>query len=44
MEKEKMISEDQHFKGKEQLQELTDKYIGQVDEIAKKKQAEIMEV
>jgi ribosome recycling factor len=44
MEKEKMISEDQHFKGKELLQELTDKYIAQADQIAKAKEAEIMEV
>jgi ribosome recycling factor len=44
MEEEKMISEDQHFKGKEMLQELTDKYIAQVDQIAKAKEAEIMEV
>ncbi|MGE5138318.1 MAG: ribosome recycling factor, partial [Rudaea sp.] len=27
LEKEKMISEDQHFRGKDMLQELTDKYI-----------------
>jgi ribosome recycling factor len=44
LEKEKMISEDQHFKGKEMLQEVTDKYIVQADEIGKKKEAEIMEV
>ncbi len=44
MEKEKMISEDQHFKGKEVLQELVDKYIDQVDQVAKTKEAEIMEV
>ena len=44
MEKEKMISEDQHFKGKDLLQELTDKFIAQVDQIAKAKEAEIMEV
>ncbi len=44
LEEEKMISEDQHFKGKELLQEVTDKYIAQADEIAKKKEAEIMEV
>lgn len=44
MEKEKLISEDQHFKGKEILQELTDKYIAQVDQIAKAKEAEIMQV
>ncbi len=44
LEKEKMISEDQHFKGKDLLQEVTDKYIAQADEIGKKKEAEIMEV
>ena len=44
MEKEKMISEDQHFKGKDLLQELTDKFIAQVDQIATTKEAEIMEV
>ncbi len=44
MEKEKMISEDQHFRGKEVLQELVDKYIAQVDQVAKTKEAEIMEV
>lgn len=44
MEKEKLISEDQHFKGKEMLQELIDKYTTKVDEVAKGKEAEIMEV
>lgn len=44
MEKEKMISEDQHFKGKDLLQEVTDRSITQVDQIAKAKEAEIMEV
>ncbi len=44
LEKEKMISEDQQFKGKELLQELTDKYIGVVDQVAQLKEAEIMEV
>lgn len=44
MEKEKMISEDQHFKGKELVQQLTDKYIAEVDQVSKKKEAEIMEV
>jgi ribosome recycling factor len=44
MEKEKMISEDQQFKGKDLLQELTDRYIAQVDQIGKAKEAEIMEV
>jgi ribosome recycling factor len=44
MEKEKMFSEDQHFKGKEMLQELVDKYTETVDQVAKTKEAEIMEV
>ncbi len=44
MEKEKLISEDQHFRGKEMLQELTDKYIKIADEVGKKKQDEVMEV
>ncbi len=44
MENEKMISEDQHFKGKEQLQDLLDRYIERVDEMNKAKEAEIMEV
>jgi ribosome recycling factor len=44
MEEEKMISEDQHFKGKELLQELVDKYCARVDELSKAKEAEIMEV
>jgi ribosome recycling factor len=44
LEKEKLISEDQHFKGKEMLQQLTDKYVAEVDQVAKKKEAELMEV
>lgn len=44
LEKEKMISEDQHFRGKELLQEVTDKYVAVVDQVAKAKEAEIMEV
>jgi ribosome recycling factor len=44
LEDEKLISEDQHYRGKEILQELTDKYIKLADEIGKKKQDEVMEV
>lgn len=44
MEKEKMISEDQLFKGKEMLQEITDRYIELIDQVAQAKEAEIMEV
>jgi ribosome recycling factor len=41
---EKMISEDEFFTGQDDLQALTDNYIHQIDEIGKKKAAEIMEV
>ncbi len=44
LEEEKLISEDQHFRGKDMLQELTDKYIKLADEVGKKKQDEVMEV
>ncbi len=44
LENEKMISEDQHFKGKELLQELINQYVAKIDEISKTKEAEIMEV
>ena len=42
-EKEKMIDEDDLHKGQEQVQELTDKYVKQIDEIGKAKEAEIVE-
>jgi ribosome recycling factor len=42
-EKEKMIDEDDLRKGQEQAQELTDKYIKQIDEVGKAKEAEILE-
>ncbi len=44
LEEAKLISEDQHHRGKDLVQELTDKYIKQADEIGKKKQDEVMEV
>ncbi len=44
MEKEKMISEDELYEGREEVQELTDDFIEQIDEIGKAKEAEIMEV
>ena len=44
MEKEKMISEDEHHRGRDQLQEITDKVIAQSDEIGKAKERELMEV
>ncbi|MFH1085406.1 MAG: ribosome recycling factor [Chloroflexota bacterium] len=44
LEKDKEISEDDFFQGKEDLQKLTDSYIGKADELGEQKQAEIMEV
>jgi len=43
-EKEKQISEDERKKGEKTVQDLTDKYIAQVEEIAKAKEKEIMEL
>jgi len=44
MEKEKMISEDEHHRGRDQLQELTDKIITQANEIGKTKEKEVMDI
>ena len=43
-EKEKQITEDERKKGETKIQELTDKYIASVDEVAKAKEKEIMEL
>lgn len=43
MEKEGLISEDDLYKGRDEVQELTDRYIKKVDEIGAAKEAEIME-
>lgn len=43
-EKEKLISEDDLHRGQDDLQELTDKYTKQIDEIGEAKEAELMEV
>jgi ribosome recycling factor len=43
-ESEKMISEDDLERGEKNIQEVTDKYIEQVDDIGKNKEEEIMEV
>jgi ribosome recycling factor len=43
-ESEKLISEDDLKRGEEELQKLTDRMIGQVDEVGERKQKEIMEV
>jgi len=43
-EKEKQITEDERKNGEKKIQDLTDKYIGMVDDIAKTKEKEIMEL
>jgi ribosome recycling factor len=42
-EKEKLVSEDEFYSGKDDLQELTDNYTKQMDEISDRKQREILE-
>lgn len=42
-EKEKLISEDDFYRGKDDLQDLTDRYVEQMDEISARKQREILE-
>jgi ribosome recycling factor len=44
LQKEKEISEDEERKGQENIQKVTDEYIGKVDEMLKAKEAELMEV
>ena len=43
-EKDKQITEDERKKGEKKIQDLTDKYIAQVEDIAKAKEKEIMEL
>ena len=43
-EKDKQISEDERKKGEKSIQDLTDKYIAQVEDIAKAKEKEIMDL
>jgi len=43
-EKEKLISEDELHRAMDKVQELTDRYIEQVDEVGKAKEAEIREI
>lgn len=43
-EKEKLISEDELKKGEVDLQKLTDKYVEKVDDLGKRKEAEIKEI
>lgn len=44
LEKEKMISEDDMFVGRDELQKMTDNFVKRMDEVGKAKEEEIMEV
>jgi ribosome recycling factor len=44
LEKEKLISEDDMFIGRDELQKMTDDFVRRMDEIGQAKEAEIMEV
>ncbi len=44
LEKEKLISEDDFYRGKDRIQELTDKYVDKMEEIGAAKEEQIMEV
>ena len=43
-EKEKMISEDDLYQGKEEVQKLTDEFVVKIDAIGQRKEEEVMEV
>ncbi|HET91113.1 MAG TPA: ribosome recycling factor [Chloroflexi bacterium] len=43
LEKEKLVSEDEFYRSKDDLQDLTDRYIEQMDEISVRKQQELLE-
>jgi len=43
-EKDKQITEDERKNGEKKIQDLTDRYIAMIDDIAKAKEKEIMEL
>lgn len=43
-EKEKQITEDERKKGEKNVQDLTDKYVAQIEDVSKAKEKEIMEL
>jgi ribosome recycling factor len=44
LEKEKLVSEDDYYRGKDRMQELTDQYVEETDELGAAKEKQIMEV
>ena len=43
-EEEGLISEDEYYRGRDDIQEMTDAYIKRIDEIGEQKEAEILEI
>jgi ribosome recycling factor len=43
MEKDKIVSEDEKFRGVDELQKVVDKYIAKIDELLKNKEKEVLE-
>jgi ribosome recycling factor len=43
LEKDKIISEDEKFRGIDELQKVVDKYIAKIDELLKIKEKEVLE-
>ena len=43
LEKDKIISEDDRFRGIEELQKSVDRYIAKIDELLKNKEKEVLE-
>ena len=44
MESEKLISEDEFYRTKDEVQEITDKFVTKIDEIGRDKEKEILEI
>ncbi|MCA9966288.1 MAG: ribosome recycling factor [Anaerolineales bacterium] len=44
MKNESLISEDEFFRGEDLLQKLTDEHVNKIDEVGRRKMAEVMEV
>jgi ribosome recycling factor len=44
LQKESLISEDEYYRARDRVQELTDKYIGEINDIVRAKETEIMEI
>jgi ribosome recycling factor len=44
LEKEKLVSEDDYYRGKDKMQELTDRLIEKIDEVGSAKEEQVLEV